>query len=194
MDSDKMGALIQRLRKEKGYTQKALADILNISDRTVSKWERGAGYPDISLIPSLSEVLGVNIDRLMDGELNGNSAEEGNMKKSKYYVCPHCGNIILSTNAAEFSCCGRTLKECIPQKAEDKDMLTVEKIGNELYVSSDHPMTKESYISFVAFATGDSVQIIKKYPEWDLQCHIYGAKHGMLLWYSTDKGLFYRNI
>ena len=41
MDCDKMVALIQRLRREKGYTQKALADMLNISDRTVSKWERG---------------------------------------------------------------------------------------------------------------------------------------------------------
>ena len=130
----------------------------------------------------------------MAGELNGNITGEGNMKKTKYYVCPRCGNIILSTNAAEISCCGRPLKECVPQKAQDEDALTAERTGNEIYISSNHPMTKESYITFVAFASGDSIQLIKKYPEWDLQCHIYGVRHGMLLWYCTDKGLFYSNL
>ena len=194
MYCDKIGALIFRLRKEKGYTQKTLADMLNVSDRAVSKWERGQGCPDISIIPAISGVFGIDIEKLIRGELDGNDAEEGNMKKTKYYICPHCGNIILSTNDAGVSCCGRKLGEAVAKKAEDGEKLTVERTGNEIYVSSNHPMTKDHYISFVAFATGDSVQIIKKYPEWDLQCHLYGARHGMLLWYCTNHGLFYQNI
>jgi transcriptional regulator with XRE-family HTH domain len=54
MDNSKVGELIYRLRKEKGLTQKQLADQMNISDRTISKWERGYGCPDVTLLPSLS--------------------------------------------------------------------------------------------------------------------------------------------
>ena len=64
MDYEKTGALILYLRKEKGLTQKQLADMLNISDRAVSKWERGLGMPDISLMPEISEIFGVNIEKL----------------------------------------------------------------------------------------------------------------------------------
>lgn len=54
MDSIQTGQLIRKLRTERGWTQKELADALMISDRTVSKWERGRGYPDVSLVTQLS--------------------------------------------------------------------------------------------------------------------------------------------
>ncbi|MFJ7830659.1 helix-turn-helix domain-containing protein [Peribacillus sp. NPDC097284] len=194
MDSSKVGHLILRLRREKGFTQKELADRMNISDRTISKWERGQGCPDISLLPELSSLLGVNIEHILEGELASNDFVGGNMKRSNYFVCPSCGNITLSTGNAVVSCCGRKLDTLIPKKATDEEKLEVIQVEEDWFISSDHPMTKEHYISFIAFATGDQVQLIKQYPEWGLQTRIPKRKHGMLLWYCTQHGLFYQLI
>lgn len=68
MDNAKTGALIAARRKELNLTQKVLAEKLHISDRTVSKWERGAGFPDISLLEPLADALGISILDLVQGE------------------------------------------------------------------------------------------------------------------------------
>lgn len=68
MDTNKTGQLIAQMRKEVGMTQKQLAEKLNISDRTVSKWERGAGFPDISMLEPLADALGLNVMELLRGE------------------------------------------------------------------------------------------------------------------------------
>ena len=68
MDSKKTGALISALRREKGMTQKELAAQLHVSDRTVSKWERGAGFPDVSLMMQLADCLGISVNELLQGE------------------------------------------------------------------------------------------------------------------------------
>lgn len=68
MDLEKSGRLIAALRKERGWTQKALAEKLCVTDRAVSKWERGAGFPDISLLVKLSGLLGVSAEELIQGE------------------------------------------------------------------------------------------------------------------------------
>lgn len=68
MDSKKIGAFIATLRKEKGMTQSALAEKLNISNRTISKWENGDGMPDISILLDLAGNLGVTVDELLRGE------------------------------------------------------------------------------------------------------------------------------
>lgn len=192
MDNAKIGSLIYRLRKEKGYTQLQLADILNISDKTISKWERGQGCPDISLLKSLSELFGVDMEKLLAGELDENKKSAGNMRKMNFYICPACGNIITSLNDTTFSCCGKKLTAEKLQKAEEK--LNVELIENEYYVTTSHPMTREHYISFVAVLTGDSLLIRKTYPEWDLQTRIPFFPRGRLIWYCTQHGLFYQNI
>ena len=62
MDCQKVGNLILKLRIEKGMTQKQLADRMHISDKTVSKWERGLGCPDVSLLHDLSDALTVNVE------------------------------------------------------------------------------------------------------------------------------------
>lgn len=192
MRNDKVGNIIKNLRLEKNYTQKQLADMMNISDKTISKWERGLGCPDLSLVSELSEILEVDIKKLLDGDLIQNSFVGGNMKNSKYYVCPTCGNISLCTGNAEISCCGRVLKELEPKKAKNEEKLSVEEIENEWFISSNHPMAKEDYISFIAFATGDKVQIIKQYPEWNLQVRIPKKGRGKLIWFSTKEGLLYQ--
>ena len=74
MNTEKIGSLIAKLRKEKGLTQKELADQLHITDRAVSKWERGVGCPDISLLDDLANILGVSISSLLNGEEEVESA------------------------------------------------------------------------------------------------------------------------
>lgn len=61
-----MGEIICTLRKEKGMTQKELADKLDITDKAVSKWERNASFPDTATIPKLAEILEVSVEELMD--------------------------------------------------------------------------------------------------------------------------------
>ena len=68
MDNGKTGALIAARRQELGLTQKELANQLNLSDRTVSKWERGAGFPDVSLIEPLADALGLSVLELIHGQ------------------------------------------------------------------------------------------------------------------------------
>lgn len=68
MDQIKIGRFIAAMRKEKSYTQRQLADILGISDKTVSKWETGNGLPDVSLMMPLCDALGINVNELLSGE------------------------------------------------------------------------------------------------------------------------------
>lgn len=77
MNNENTGKLILRLRKENHMTQKQLADAMNISDKTISKWERGLGLPDVSLLRELSEILGINVERLLSGDLK---ADDGSVK------------------------------------------------------------------------------------------------------------------
>lgn len=68
MNQEKIGMFISNLRKEKGLTQAALAEMLNITDRAVSKWERGLSLPDSSIMLPLCEILGINVNELLTGE------------------------------------------------------------------------------------------------------------------------------
>ena len=68
MNKEKTGALIAAARKEKNMTQKELAKTLHVSDRAVSKWERGAGFPDVSLLEPLADALGLRVMDLLRGE------------------------------------------------------------------------------------------------------------------------------
>lgn len=65
MDSVKTGELIYKLRTERNLTQKQMADQLHISDKTISKWERGLGFPDMSMLPALTELFGINAENLL---------------------------------------------------------------------------------------------------------------------------------
>lgn len=97
LDCVKVGKLLYDLRKEKNMTQKQVAELMNISDKTISKWERGLGCPDVSLLPELSQIFGVSIDGILSGELNQNPVVGGNMRRLKFFVCSQCGNIMTVT-------------------------------------------------------------------------------------------------
>lgn len=68
MDQIKIGKFIAERRKNKGYTQRQLSDILRISDKTISKWECGNGFPEVSLLLPLCEELGISVNELLTGE------------------------------------------------------------------------------------------------------------------------------
>ena len=194
MDNSKIGNLIYRLRKENNMTQLQMAEKLHISDKAVSKWERGLGCPDVSLLSDLSQVFDVDLEKLLSGQLDTNDMVNGNMKNLHFYVCPTCGNFITSMTDANISCCGKKLKSMQPQKATENEKLSVEVIENEYYISSEHEMKKEHFITFVALLTGDSIVLRKQYPEWGLQTRIPDFAHGRLIWHCTQHGLFYQEI
>ena len=69
MDIDKIGKFISERRKSKKLTQEQLAEKLNISDRAISKWERGICLPDASIMIKLCKILDINVNELLSGEL-----------------------------------------------------------------------------------------------------------------------------
>ena len=77
MANKSMGEIISTLRKEKGMTQKQLADMLNITDKAVSKWERDIAWPDTQTIPKLAEILGVTVEELMNAKSAPTSGHKG---------------------------------------------------------------------------------------------------------------------
>ena len=91
------GATVKRLREEKGLTQAQLADKIGVSAKAVSKWETAKGLPDITLIEPLSQALGVSVLELMSGDTVINQNVSSNILRSKFYVCPVCGNVIRTT-------------------------------------------------------------------------------------------------
>ena len=194
MDQIKTGGLIRRLRNDMHMTQRELAERIHVSDKAVSKWERGNGCPDISLLSELAEVFGTDIGVLLSGELGANGKENGNMKRIRFYVCPKCGNIITSASDASVTCCGGRLAALEPRKAEEHEMLRVEDLGGEWFLSSGHEMAKEHYISFVAYVNDSMVTIWKQYPEWNLQINLPLYRSGRLIWYCTKCGLLYQDL
>ena len=86
MNYDGVGKIIRALREKKNLTQTELAEKIGVTDKAVSKWERGMGCPEVSLITELSRVFEVDMQDLLSGELNRNELLGGNMKKMKFYV------------------------------------------------------------------------------------------------------------
>lgn len=190
MDCSKVGKLILALRKEKGMTQKQLGELLNISDKTISKWERGLGCPDVSLLHELSSVLNVNIEKILLGDLDLNSEDGGNMKKIKFYVCPNCGNVMTATGEAELSCCGRKLTPLVAKPSDEAHHINIEIIEDDYYITFDHEMSKSHYISFVAYVSYDRVLLVKLYPEQSGEVRIPMMRGGKIYIGCNQHGLW----
>jgi len=198
MDCNKVGTLLFRLRKEKGMTQKQIADMMNISDKTISKWERGLGCPDVSLLGELSNIFEVNIEKILTGNLEPNNTETGNLKRIKFYVCPSCGNVINNTGDADISCCGRKLSPLLAKPADELHTATVEDAEGEYYITFTHEMRKTHFLSFIAYVTSDRILFVKLYPEQTPSVRlpkISGGKlqqrySGILYYYCSRHGLW----
>ena len=190
MDTQKIGALIRSLRQNQGLTQLQLADALHISDKTVSKWERGMGCPDISMFHTLSEIFGVDTASLLQGDLSLKQNDGGNMKKTLFYHCPHCGNLLTATTKASISCCGYTLTPCTAKKADDTHHITIEDCGDEWYITAKHPMQKDHYLSCIAYRTIDRMLTVKLYPEQEIHLYLPKMRGGSFLLLCSKDGLF----
>lgn len=184
------GSTIKRLREARHLTQAELGDKIGVSSKTVSKWETAKGLPDISLLQPLSQALGVSVIELMNGEQITNSNRSSNLLRSRFYVCPVCGNVLWGFGDTLISCCGVTLPALEAEEPDEEHRLTVETVEDEHYLSISHPMTKEHYISFAAFVTTDRIQLVKFYPEGNAQTRMQLRGRGMLYWYCNRHGLY----
>jgi len=188
------GAVIKQLREKCGMTQAELGERIGVSDKTVSKWETAKGLPDISLLQPLAQTLGVSVIELMNGEPVANKNISANLLRSKFYVCPICGNVIHCNGETVISCCGVTLPALEAEDADDTHSVLIENVEDEHFITIDHPMTKQHYISFVAFVTTDRLQLVKLYPEGNAQTRMQLRGRGYLYFYCNRHGLYRQTV
>lgn len=131
MNQINTGNIIRATRLRQNITQRELAGKIGVSDKAVSKWERG---------------------------------------------------------------CGKRLAPLSPKSPSAEEALRVEHDGNELYITSEHEMTREHHISFAAFLSGDTLVLKKLYPEWNLEMRLPFFAHGKLLRYCNEHGLFIQDV
>lgn len=184
------GAIIKQLREGKGMTQAQLAARLQVSDKAVSRWETAKGYPDITLIEPLAQALDISVMELLSGDWVINANRAGNLLRSKWYVCPICGNILHSTGAAVVSCCGLTLPPLEAELPDGDHAITVEPVEDEYYVTVDHPMEKGHFLSFLAGVSDEGVQLVKLYPEGNGAARLKLRRMKWVYAYCNRHGLF----
>ena len=187
-------AAIKALREKQNLTQAELADRIGVSSKTISKWETAKGLPDISLLQPLAQALNISVIELMNGQPIVNRNTSANMLRSKFYVCPLCGNVLCSTGNSLISCCGITLPPLEAEEPDENHAVCIENVEDEHFISIPHPMTKGHYISFVAFITTDRVQLVKLYPEGNAQTRLQLRGFGFLYWYCNHHGLFKKKL
>lgn len=188
------GTVIKDLRERSNLTQAELAQKLMVSDKTVSKWETAKGYPDISLLEPIAKAFGITITELLSGNVVSNVNVSANMLRSKFYICPVCGNMIHTMGEAVIQCHGVQLIPCQPEETDENHMIFIEKVEDEYYVRIDHDMTKEPYISFVAALSGDRIQMVKLYPEGSAEARFPIRGVRKIMFYCNRDGLFSINI
>ena len=194
MNSYVTGTTIKQLRESRRLTQAELADRIGVSSKTVSKWETAKGLPDVSLLQPLAQALGISVIELMSGEPVINKNVSANMLRGRFYICPICGNAIYTLGNTVVSCCGITLPAQEAEEADDDHPLTIENVEDEHFITIRHPMTKQHYISFVAYVTTDRLQMVKLYPEGDAQTRLQLRGAGILYYYCNRHGLFRKKL
>lgn len=109
------------------------------------------------------------------------------MKNVKFYVCESCGNVITALSDAEIICCGKKLSAGEVKIADDK--VRIENVDDDYFITFNHEMTKENYISFAAYVLYDKLVLVKMYPEQNPEIRIPKLYNGVLYFYSTSLGL-----
>ena len=184
------GAAIRTLREEKHMTQAELAEKLFVSGKTVSKWENGKGYPDISLLEPLAATLGVSVAELLSGQTIKNANVSANMLRSHFYVCPVCGNILHSMGEAVVTCHGVQLAPAQMEESAEHHKLFIEGVEDEYFVRIEHEMSKTHYISFVAALSPDRIQMVRLYPEGNAETRFQLRGVSRIDFYCNRDGLF----
>lgn len=188
------GAAIRALREKYGMTQAELADRLCVSDKTVSKWETGRGFPDVSLLEPLGKALRVSVPELLCGQTVVNRNKSADMRKSLFYVCPVCGNVLFARGDALISCCGIQLPAQDAEEPDRMHCMNIRRVEDEIFVSSDHPMDKDHYLSFAAYMTHDRCEIKALYPEGNAEAGFFYRGTGWLYFCCNRHGLFRQKI
>lgn len=188
------GTAIRTLREQRKMTQLQLADILKVSDKTISKWETAKGYPDITLLEPIADAFGISVPELISGHQIKNENVSANMVRSKFYVCPICGNVIHSMGEAVIHCHGIQLLPADAEATDEHHMIFIERVEDEYFVRIDHDMTKTHYISFIAAVSSDRCQMVKLYPEGEAEARfkINGVRR--IYFYCNRDGLFSQDI
>lgn len=194
MEARQIGNVICALRKEQGMTQRELAELLHIEPKTVSKWERGQGCPDVSLLESLAEHLNVTVEQILSGELPRKRKDSGNVSRMKFYLCPHCGNIIMGTGECYPVCCGRRLKPAVAKLPDEAHTLRIEQVEVDWYLTTTHPMEKTHYLQFAALVGHDRMEFVRLYPEQDGVFRMTGLNRGTLYYGCSEHGVFRMKI
>ncbi|MBR6959657.1 MAG: helix-turn-helix domain-containing protein [Clostridiales bacterium] len=190
MDRYVTGAVIRKLREKKNITQEELAEKIFVSSKAVSKWETGQGFPDISLIEPLAQALGISVIELLSGEDISNTNKSADVAKTRFYVCPVCGNVIQATGEAVVSCCGITLPALEAEEADEDHVISIDRDQDEFYVTIDHPVTKDHHISFLAAVSDHRVQFTKLYPEGPCEARFKIDRVRYIYAYCNHHGLF----
>ena len=194
MDQYITGTTIRQLREQRKMTQLQLAEILGVSDKTVSKWETGKGYPDITLLEPIAEAFRISLTELISGNSIHNENVSANMLRSKFYICPVCGNVIHSMGEAVIHCHGILLTPLESEPTDEHHMIFIERVEDEYFVRIDHSMTKEHYISFVAATTSDGIQMVKFYPEGNAEARVKIRGVRRIYFYCNRDGLFCQDV
>ncbi len=194
MDNYITGSAIRQLRERKGITQADLAEQLNVSPKTISKWETAKGLPDISLLDSLARALDVSVMELMSGDTVINHNISANMMCSKIYVCPVCGNIVHTMGETVISCCGITLPPLEAENVDEEHSICIENVEDEQFITVNHEMTKTHFISFIAYVTSDKFRMVKLYPEGNAECRLRFRGRGFLYLYCNHHGLMKQRV
>ena len=188
------GSMIRQLRESKHLTQSELADMLHVSDKTVSKWENAKGYPDISLLEPIARVFGISVSELLSGNAVRNVNISANMLRSKFYVCPVCGNAIHCMGEAVIHCHGVQLTPALAEETDEAHKIFIEGVEDEYFVRIEHEMTKEHYISFIAALSPDRIQFVKLYPEGNAETRFKTSGVRKLCFYCNQDGLYSINV
>lgn len=184
------GAVIKKLREKNKITQLQLAKKLGVTDKTISKWETGKGYPDITLLEPIADAFSVSVTELLSGNTVYNSNISANMMRTHFFICPVCGNVIHSTGEAVIQCHGVLLQPAEAEETDEEHKIFVERVEDEYYVRIDHEMSKKHYISFVAAISTDSIQMVKLYPEGSAEARFKVDGVKKIYFYCNRNGLF----
>ncbi len=184
------GTVIKELRSKRSMTQSELAERLCVSDKTISKWETGKGYPDITLLEPIAEIFSVSVTELLSGSAVKNSNVSANMLRSNFYVCPICGNIFHSMGEAVIQCHGIQLNPEICDEPDETHKITVERVEDEYYVQIGHEMSNLHYISFIAAVSPDRIQLVKLYPQGNAEARFKINTVKKIYFYCNKSGLF----
>ena len=131
---------------------------------------------------------------LISGNAVYNSNVSANVLKSKFYVCPVCGNIIHSMGEAVIHCHGVLLTAETAERSDESHKITVEKIEDEYFVKIDRAMTKNHYLSFIAALSCDKIELVKLYPEGSNEARFKRSGVEKILFYCNRDGRFYMNL